>query len=87
MDKKQPVRMCIACRTGKPKKELIRLVRGADGCFRVDETGKAQGRGCYVCAQEACVQKAGKIFPKVMRTKMNEGLLETLKGIAKKRES
>ena len=43
--KKVPVRMCVACRQGKPKKELIRIVRNKEGSVGVDLTGKAQGRG------------------------------------------
>lgn len=81
MDKKQPIRMCIACRSGKPKNELIRIVRAKDTGLAVDETGKAQGRGFYLCANAACVDKAKKIFPKVMRHAMDETLYEELKGI------
>ncbi len=77
-DKKQPVRMCVACRKGKPKQELIRIVRRADGEFFVDTGGKAQGRGAYVCANTACIEKAKKIFPKVMRKTMSDELYEAL---------
>ena len=48
----------------------------------VDETGKAQGRGAYVCADEACIEKAKKIFPKVMRCEMDETIYEKLMRIA-----
>lgn len=76
--------MCIACRSGKPKNELIRIVRAKDTGLAVDETGKAQGRGFYLCANAACVDKAKKIFPKVMRHAMDETLYEELKGIVEK---
>ena len=33
-----PMRMCIACREMKPKAELTRVVRNADGEIRLDLT-------------------------------------------------
>ena len=56
-DKKVPMRTCIACRTEKPKKELIRIVKSKDGEFFVDRTGKMNGRGAYLCEDPACAQK------------------------------
>ncbi len=34
--KKVPVRMCVACREGKPKKDLIRIVKNKEGGVAVD---------------------------------------------------
>ena len=59
--KKVPVRMCVACRQGKPKKELIRIVRNKEGGVGVDLTGKAQGRGAYLCPSIECLENAIKI--------------------------
>ena len=56
-EKKIPMRTCIACRTEKPKKELIRIVKNKEGVFAVDRTGKLSGRGAYICDDKACVQK------------------------------
>ena len=53
-DKKIPMRMCVACREMKPKKDLIRVVKTADG-IRLDKTGKLAGRGAYVCNDKECV--------------------------------
>ncbi len=50
-----PQRQCVACRQMRPKRELMRVVRTPAGDVRVDPTGKASGRGAYVCADEACV--------------------------------
>lgn len=58
--KKVPVRMCVACREGKPKKELVRIVKNKQGEVTVDTTGKAQGRGAYICPDVACLEKAMK---------------------------
>jgi predicted RNA-binding protein YlxR (DUF448 family) len=49
-----PQRSCVACRQVKSKRELIRVVRAPDGKILVDETGKANGRGAYLCRDRAC---------------------------------
>ena len=59
-EKKVPLRMCVSCREMKPKKELVRVVKSADGKIFVDETFKAQGRGAYVCTSKACFDKCVK---------------------------
>ena len=57
-----PQRMCVACRTARPKRELVRVVRvvssGDEGTVVVDETGKSSGRGAYVCRQQICWEAA-----------------------------
>ena len=60
MMKKVPMRMCVACREMKPKKELIRVVRTPEGEIVADETGRRNGRGAYLCRAEACFNKAVK---------------------------
>jgi predicted RNA-binding protein YlxR (DUF448 family) len=42
----------------RPKAALVRLVRGADGRVHVDDGGRAEGRGAYVCADPGCLGKA-----------------------------
>ena len=59
MEKKIPMRTCIACRTGKPKRELIRVVKFGDE-IKLDFTGRLNGRGAYVCNDKACVEKLKK---------------------------
>ena len=49
-----PLRTCAGCRQQRPKREMIRVVHGADGSVRVDPTGKAAGRGAYVCPYREC---------------------------------
>jgi hypothetical protein len=53
-----PQRTCIVCRQVRPKRELIRVVRTPEGRVVVDETGKASGRGAYLCRDRACWEKA-----------------------------
>ena len=60
MMKKVPMRMCVACREMKPKKELIRVVRTPEGEIVADLTGRKNGRGAYLCRSEACLNKAVK---------------------------
>ena len=57
-DKKVPMRMCVGCREMKPKKELIRVVRSAEGAVSMDATGKKPGRGAYVCRSAECLRRA-----------------------------
>lgn len=57
--KRIPERMCVSCRQMKPKTELIRIVCTADGVV-VDETGKINGRGVYLCKCKECVDKSVK---------------------------
>ena len=58
--KKVPVRRCVGCGEGKPKKELIRVVRTAEGEISFDATGRKAGRGAYLCCNEACLARARK---------------------------
>ena len=58
MQKKIPQRQCMGCRERKPKREMIRVVRGTDGTVSLDFGGKLNGRGAYICPQSACLKKA-----------------------------
>lgn len=49
-----PLRTCAACRQVRPKRGLTRVVRNADGSVALDLSGKAAGRGTYVCDDPAC---------------------------------
>ena len=58
--KKVPMRMCLGCRQMLPKKDLIRIVLPKEGELSADPTGKAHGRGAYVCHDVECLKKARK---------------------------
>ena len=47
--RRTPDRTCVACRTVRPKRDLQRIVRTPTGEIVADETGRAAGRGAYVC--------------------------------------
>jgi len=55
-----PQRSCIGCGLTRGKKELVRIVRTPEGVFALDPTGKAAGRGAYLCPHENCLQAAIK---------------------------
>jgi predicted RNA-binding protein YlxR (DUF448 family) len=48
------MRTCAACRQVRPKRSLTRIVRAPDGTVAIDPTGKAAGRGTYICDDNAC---------------------------------
>ena len=54
-------RSCIACGKLAGKAELMRIVRDPSGAVSFDKTGRAPGRGAYVCSEEcfaaACKKK------------------------------
>ena len=61
MDKqKEKIRMCIVCRGQSDKKTLLRIVKNKNGEIFVDESGKANGRGAYVCKERECYEKLCK---------------------------
>ena len=58
-NKKIPMRRCAGCGESKPKYELIRIA-GYEGAVSIDRTGKAKGRGVYLCPNAECFEKAHK---------------------------
>lgn len=58
--KKIPLRKCNGCGEQKDKRELVRIVKNADGEISLDLTGKAAGRGAYICPDAECLKKARK---------------------------
>jgi predicted RNA-binding protein YlxR (DUF448 family) len=56
--KKQPQRRCTGCGEHFPKSSLIRIVRSPEGEISLDFTGKASGRGAYICPSALCLKKA-----------------------------
>ena len=58
--KKTPVRRCVGCGEHFPKNTLIRVLRTPSGEILLDMTGKASGRGAYLCKSAACLKRARK---------------------------
>ena len=53
-----PTRSCAVCRIPRPKREMDRLVRAADGIIHRDPTGRMPGRGTDLCHEPACREPA-----------------------------
>jgi predicted RNA-binding protein YlxR (DUF448 family) len=52
-----PQRTCVACRTARAKRELVRVVRSPLGELSVDLRGKAPGRGAYLDPDPGCLDR------------------------------
>jgi len=50
----QPQRSCAVCRGVHPKQSMTRIVRRVDGSLALDPTGRAAGRGTYLCDAATC---------------------------------
>lgn len=81
--KSLPQRTCIGCGLKKDKKELIRIVKNKNGDISIDKTGKAQGRGAYICNQIECFEKTvkSKKLEKTFEMKIEEEIYESLRGV------
>lgn len=80
MVKRKPQRTCLGCRTSKDKNELIRIVRSPEGTVSCDLTGKANGRGAYICPDSACLAKAVKshALSRALKTEIPEEVISRL---------
>ncbi len=83
--RKVPIRTCVACRTSRPKRELVRIVRTVDGTLLIDQRGKVSGRGAYLCPDSLCVDKAVKShqLERALERPLTEELLSELRALAK----
>ncbi len=53
-----PQRMCVVCRETNAKRTLTRVVRTSETSYQVDPTGRANGRGAYLCDKASCWEKS-----------------------------
>lgn len=74
------MRTCIGCREQKPKKDLIRVVKDKENKIFIDKTGKANGRGAYLCNDKNCLEKAikSKALNRAFTTEISEEVYENL---------
>ena len=54
------MRQCVGCGDMKSKKEMMRILKTAEGAIVLDVTGKKNGRGAYLCKSDECLKKARK---------------------------
>ena len=66
-------RSCIACGRQAGKADLLRIVRDPSGDVAFDATGRAPGRGAYVCSA-ACFAAASRKrkLDRALRTTMSD---------------
>ena len=78
-----PLRTCMGCNDKKPKKELVRIVKNNEGQISLDKTGKAQGRGAYICDNPECLEKVikSKRLEKVLESSISEEVYNNLRGV------
>ena len=76
---KEVLRMCVVCRQMKNKKDLIRIVK-ADNSIFIDQSGKADGRGAYVCKCKVCLDKLEKTkaLNRAFKMQIDEEIIEKL---------
>lgn len=60
MSKKIPMRQCVGCGEMKSKRDMMRVLKIADGSIVLDTTGRKNGRGAYLCMNRECLMKAVK---------------------------
>ncbi|WP_250160224.1 RNase P modulator RnpM [Caloranaerobacter azorensis] len=79
--RKVPLRKCVGCNEQKPKKELVRIVKNKEGVVSIDLTGKANGRGAYICRNIDCLEKAvkGKRLNRALETDIPQEIYIKLK--------
>ena len=75
-------RTCIGCKIKRDQGELLRLVCSVAGEVMIDPTGRAPGRGAYVCYDARCFGKSFKParLASVFRRPVNSPALDAVCG-------
>lgn len=73
----------MGCNTKKDKKDLIRIVRDKEGNISIDKTGKANGRGAYICNNINCLEKVikSKRLERVLEIEIDKQVYDNLRGV------
>ena len=79
-NKKIPMRKCVGCQEMKEKKSLIRVVKTAEGDIILDDTGKKNGRGAYICRSAECFRLARKArkFEKSFQCRISDEVYDSM---------
>ncbi|WP_299034549.1 RNase P modulator RnpM [uncultured Anaerococcus sp.] len=78
--RKIPQRKCIVCNSLKDKGDLLRIVKNKEEGILIDESGKVNGRGAYVCKDESCIKglrKSNKLN-QAFKMKIDDDIYEEL---------
>ncbi|HEY8552203.1 MAG TPA: YlxR family protein [Thermaerobacter sp.] len=81
MPRHVPQRTCIGCRTIRPKRELLRVVRTPEGEVLFDPTGRKAGRGAYLCPDPQCLDRAlrARELGRALKTEVDPATVEALR--------
>ena len=79
-EKRKRPRTCVGCGEESPKRELLRVIRTPEGEVRYDPTGRANGRGAYLCSCRECVMlaKKKKALSRSLKTEVSEDFYDTI---------
>lgn len=79
-NRRVPLRTCTGCGRTRDKRELIRVVLTPQGQVLIDRTGKASGRGAYICGTPECLKKAMKTgrLPRALKAPVSAELYAEL---------
>ncbi len=75
-------RTCVACRTTRAKRELVRVVRSPVGELSVDLRGKATGRGAYLDPDPGCLERglAEGVLARALEIEIDGATADRLRG-------
>ena len=81
MGKNIPLRKCLGCDEMLGKKGMLRVVKTKEGDISIDETGKKNGRGAYICRDMDCFSKAQKkhSLERSLKCSISEEIYEKLR--------
>lgn len=81
--KKTTMRKCVGCHNLKSKDELIRIVKDKENKVFVDESGRSNGRGAYICKNIDCFEKSIKNseLERSLKCRIDEVVLNELKNM------
>lgn len=81
-------RRCVGCGGELSKAALLRVVRTPEGTIKADPTGKAPGRGAYLCRKAACVALAKKrnALSKALKHPVDKELYAQLEALCVERD-
>ena len=79
------MRRCVVCRQSFQKSELVRVVKTAVGDISFDVTGKAKGRGAYVCQSPECLAtlKKRRNFDRIFKAKVPTEVYDNIEAATK----
>jgi uncharacterized protein len=75
-----PERTCVACRSKRPKTELVRLAHASQNGVVIDDRKRMPGRGAYFCRDVRCWQAgtAGRRLERALRISVPAAIRQEL---------